>query len=57
MSLLVRLSFIYELLERAHLNYSTKTAVLEALDQIIGYLAGRESHLNEMSCISTGVHM
>uniref|UniRef100_A0A3B3CSV6 Regulator of telomere elongation helicase 1 n=1 Tax=Oryzias melastigma TaxID=30732 RepID=A0A3B3CSV6_ORYME len=33
--------FIYELLERAHLNYSTKTAVLEALDQIIGYLAGQ----------------
>uniref|UniRef100_A0A8C7YUV4 Regulator of telomere elongation helicase 1 n=1 Tax=Oryzias sinensis TaxID=183150 RepID=A0A8C7YUV4_9TELE len=33
--------FIYELLERAHLSYSTKTAVLEALDQIVGYLAGQ----------------
>ncbi|XP_044206767.1 regulator of telomere elongation helicase 1 isoform X2 [Thunnus albacares] len=33
--------FIYELLERAHLTYSSKTAVYEALDQITGYLAGQ----------------
>ncbi|KAI4825294.1 hypothetical protein KUCAC02_020980 [Chaenocephalus aceratus] len=33
--------FIYELLERAHLTYSSKTAVQEALEQITGYLAGR----------------
>ncbi|CAN9508127.1 unnamed protein product [Ophioblennius macclurei] len=33
--------FIYELLERAHLTYSSKTAVSEALDQIIGYLTGQ----------------
>ena len=31
-------SFIYELLERAHLTYSSKTAVYEALDQITGPL-------------------
>lgn len=36
------LSFIYELLERAHLNYSTKAAVYDALEQISGYLAGRQ---------------
>uniref|UniRef100_A0A3Q2Y0N9 Regulator of telomere elongation helicase 1 n=1 Tax=Hippocampus comes TaxID=109280 RepID=A0A3Q2Y0N9_HIPCM len=34
--------FIYELLERAHLTYDTKDAVSEALEQIVGYLAGRE---------------
>uniref|UniRef100_A0A665WG27 Regulator of telomere elongation helicase 1 n=1 Tax=Echeneis naucrates TaxID=173247 RepID=A0A665WG27_ECHNA len=34
-------SFIYELLERANLTYSSKTAVSEALDQISGHLAGR----------------
>ncbi|XP_077442321.1 regulator of telomere elongation helicase 1 isoform X2 [Vanacampus margaritifer] len=33
--------FIYELLERAHLTYNTKADVIEALDQIIGYLAGQ----------------
>ncbi|XP_041801882.1 regulator of telomere elongation helicase 1 isoform X2 [Chelmon rostratus] len=33
--------FIYELLERAQLTYSTKTAVYEALEQISGYLAGQ----------------
>lgn len=33
--------FIYELLERAHLNYSTKAAVYDALEQISGYLAGQ----------------
>ncbi|KAM8754557.1 regulator of telomere elongation helicase 1 isoform 1-T1 [Acanthopagrus schlegelii] len=34
-------SFIYELLERAQLTYSSKTAVCEALDQIIGHLTGQ----------------
>uniref|UniRef100_A0A671VSG6 Regulator of telomere elongation helicase 1 n=1 Tax=Sparus aurata TaxID=8175 RepID=A0A671VSG6_SPAAU len=38
----VCLSFIYELLERAQLTYSSKTAVCEALEQIIGYLSGRQ---------------
>ncbi|XP_076596702.1 regulator of telomere elongation helicase 1 isoform X1 [Chaetodon auriga] len=33
--------FIYELLERAHLTYSSKTAVHEALEQISGYIAGQ----------------
>ncbi|XP_033941971.1 LOW QUALITY PROTEIN: regulator of telomere elongation helicase 1 [Pseudochaenichthys georgianus] len=33
--------FIYELLERAHLTYSSKTAVQDALEQITGYLAGQ----------------
>ncbi|XP_059189945.1 regulator of telomere elongation helicase 1 [Centropristis striata] len=33
--------FIYELLERAHLTYESKTAVFEALEQITGYLAGQ----------------
>ncbi|XP_068605781.1 regulator of telomere elongation helicase 1 [Brachionichthys hirsutus] len=33
--------FIYELLERAHLTYHTKTPVCEALDQISAYLAGK----------------
>lgn len=37
------LSFIYELLERAHLTYKTKAEVYEALEQISGYLAARES--------------
>uniref|UniRef100_A0A667WAD7 Regulator of telomere elongation helicase 1 n=1 Tax=Myripristis murdjan TaxID=586833 RepID=A0A667WAD7_9TELE len=34
-------SFIYELFERAHLNYDTKTVIFEALDQIISYLSGQ----------------
>uniref|UniRef100_A0A1A7YGR9 Regulator of telomere elongation helicase 1 n=1 Tax=Iconisemion striatum TaxID=60296 RepID=A0A1A7YGR9_9TELE len=33
--------FIYELLEKAHLSYSTKTAVYDALEQIIGSLTGK----------------
>ncbi|XP_040049052.2 regulator of telomere elongation helicase 1 isoform X2 [Gasterosteus aculeatus] len=33
--------FIYELLERVQLTYSSKTAVHEALEQIIGHLTGR----------------
>ncbi|KAJ0036143.1 hypothetical protein NQD34_004820 [Periophthalmus magnuspinnatus] len=37
--------FIYELLERAHLNYNTKTPVYEALEQMTSYLTGRESGL------------
>ncbi|XP_007575500.1 regulator of telomere elongation helicase 1 [Poecilia formosa] len=32
--------FIYELLERAHLTYKTKTEIHDALEQIIGSLAG-----------------
>uniref|UniRef100_A0A7N8YBW0 Regulator of telomere elongation helicase 1 n=1 Tax=Mastacembelus armatus TaxID=205130 RepID=A0A7N8YBW0_9TELE len=35
------LSFIYELLERAHLTYDTKTNIYEALEQISGYIAGQ----------------
>lgn len=38
-------SFIYELLERAHLTYKSKAAVYEALEQISGYLAGRQYSL------------
>lgn len=38
----VHLSFIYELLQKASLTYDTKTAVYEALEQISGYLAGRQ---------------
>lgn len=33
--------FIYELLQKAHLTFSSKTAVCEALEQITGYLAGQ----------------
>lgn len=40
--LFVLSSFIYELLERAQLNYRNKTEVCEALDQISGHLATRE---------------
>uniref|UniRef100_A0A673J6T9 Regulator of telomere elongation helicase 1 n=1 Tax=Sinocyclocheilus rhinocerous TaxID=307959 RepID=A0A673J6T9_9TELE len=34
-------SFIYELFQTAHVNSDTKTAVVEAMEQITGYLAGR----------------
>ncbi|RXN31894.1 regulator of telomere elongation helicase 1 [Labeo rohita] len=34
-------SFIYELFQSAHVNYETKTAVVEAMEQITGYLAGK----------------
>ncbi|KAM7412359.1 hypothetical protein PAMA_022037 [Pampus argenteus] len=34
--------FIYELLERAHLTYNSKTAVYEALEQITGHLTGQQ---------------
>ncbi|KAG7327644.1 hypothetical protein KOW79_009250 [Hemibagrus wyckioides] len=34
-------SFIYELLQKAHVNYDTKTAVVDAMEQITGYLAGK----------------
>ncbi|XP_048873948.1 regulator of telomere elongation helicase 1 [Brienomyrus brachyistius] len=34
-------SFIYELFQKAQLTFNTKPAILEALEQIIGYLAGR----------------
>uniref|UniRef100_A0A672Q0L7 Regulator of telomere elongation helicase 1 n=1 Tax=Sinocyclocheilus grahami TaxID=75366 RepID=A0A672Q0L7_SINGR len=33
-------SFIYELFQTAHVNFDTKTAVVEAMEQITGYLAG-----------------
>ncbi|XP_053368397.1 regulator of telomere elongation helicase 1 [Clarias gariepinus] len=34
-------SFIYELFKKAHVNYDTKTAIVEAMEQITGYLAGK----------------
>uniref|UniRef100_A0A8C1UR74 Regulator of telomere elongation helicase 1 homolog n=1 Tax=Cyprinus carpio TaxID=7962 RepID=A0A8C1UR74_CYPCA len=34
-------SFTYELFQTAHVNFETKTAVVEAMEQITGYLAGR----------------
>ncbi|XP_036388440.1 regulator of telomere elongation helicase 1 isoform X1 [Megalops cyprinoides] len=34
-------SFIYELFQRAQLTFDTKAAILEALEQTVGYLAGR----------------
>uniref|UniRef100_A0A3Q1CTR9 Regulator of telomere elongation helicase 1 n=1 Tax=Amphiprion ocellaris TaxID=80972 RepID=A0A3Q1CTR9_AMPOC len=34
-------SFIYELLKKAHVTFSTKTVVCEALEQISGYLSGQ----------------
>uniref|UniRef100_W5UKB9 Regulator of telomere elongation helicase 1 n=1 Tax=Ictalurus punctatus TaxID=7998 RepID=W5UKB9_ICTPU len=34
-------SFIYELFQKAHINYDTKTAVVDAMEHITGYLAGR----------------
>ncbi|XP_051967242.1 regulator of telomere elongation helicase 1 [Xyrauchen texanus] len=34
-------SFIYELFQKAHLNFDTKTATVEAMEQITGYLAGK----------------
>ncbi|XP_037401247.1 regulator of telomere elongation helicase 1 isoform X1 [Pygocentrus nattereri] len=34
-------SFIYELFQKAHVNYDTKMAVVEAMEQITGYLAGK----------------
>ncbi|KAG9331200.1 hypothetical protein JZ751_019914 [Albula glossodonta] len=34
-------SFIYELFQKAQLTFDTKAAILEALEQITGYLAGR----------------
>ncbi|XP_034733746.1 regulator of telomere elongation helicase 1 [Etheostoma cragini] len=34
--------FIYELLERAHLTYNSKTEVYEALEQILGHLTGQQ---------------
>uniref|UniRef100_A0A8C1JIX3 Regulator of telomere elongation helicase 1 n=1 Tax=Cyprinus carpio TaxID=7962 RepID=A0A8C1JIX3_CYPCA len=35
-------SFIYELFQTAHVNSETKTAVVEAMEQITGYLAGSD---------------
>lgn len=34
--------FIYEVLEKAHITYKTKTPVYEALEQITGHLAGEQ---------------
>lgn len=34
-------SFIYELFQMAHVNFETKTAIVEAMEQITGYLAGK----------------
>ncbi|KAK6307946.1 hypothetical protein J4Q44_G00212170 [Coregonus suidteri] len=34
-------SFIYELFQKAHLTFDTKTPIFEALEQITGYLAGK----------------
>uniref|UniRef100_A0A8D0DBW1 Regulator of telomere elongation helicase 1 n=1 Tax=Sander lucioperca TaxID=283035 RepID=A0A8D0DBW1_SANLU len=47
--------FIYELLERAHLTYKSKTEVYEALEQITGYLAGRQ--YGACSLKTTRVHL
>uniref|UniRef100_A0A8C2IFK8 Regulator of telomere elongation helicase 1 n=1 Tax=Cyprinus carpio TaxID=7962 RepID=A0A8C2IFK8_CYPCA len=38
-------SFIYELFQTAHVNSETKTAVVEAMEQITGYLAGSQEYL------------
>uniref|UniRef100_A0A672PN69 Regulator of telomere elongation helicase 1 homolog n=1 Tax=Sinocyclocheilus grahami TaxID=75366 RepID=A0A672PN69_SINGR len=37
----IKRSFIYELFQTAHVNSDTKTAVVEAMEQVTGYLAGR----------------
>uniref|UniRef100_A0A8C1TF07 Regulator of telomere elongation helicase 1 n=1 Tax=Cyprinus carpio TaxID=7962 RepID=A0A8C1TF07_CYPCA len=34
-------SFIYELFQMANVNFENKTAIVEAMEQITGYLAGR----------------
>ncbi|XP_030646953.1 regulator of telomere elongation helicase 1 [Chanos chanos] len=34
-------SFIFELFQKAHVSFDTKTGIVEAMEQIIGYLAGR----------------
>ncbi|XP_014001577.1 regulator of telomere elongation helicase 1 isoform X2 [Salmo salar] len=34
-------SFIYELFQKAHLTFDTRTPIFEALEQITGYLAGK----------------
>ncbi|XP_051957724.1 LOW QUALITY PROTEIN: regulator of telomere elongation helicase 1-like [Xyrauchen texanus] len=34
-------SFIYELFQTAHVNFETKTAIVDAMEQITGYLAGK----------------
>uniref|UniRef100_A0A9J7XHR3 Regulator of telomere elongation helicase 1 n=1 Tax=Cyprinus carpio carpio TaxID=630221 RepID=A0A9J7XHR3_CYPCA len=48
-------SFIYELFQTAHVNSETKTAVVEAMEQITGYLAGSEClqilHIIDFSCL------
>uniref|UniRef100_A0A8C1WPX0 Regulator of telomere elongation helicase 1 n=1 Tax=Cyprinus carpio TaxID=7962 RepID=A0A8C1WPX0_CYPCA len=48
-------SFIYELFQTAHVNSETKTAVVEAMEQITGYLAGSEClqilNIIDFSCL------
>ncbi|XP_046714369.1 regulator of telomere elongation helicase 1 isoform X2 [Silurus meridionalis] len=34
-------SFIYELFQKAHVTYDTKTAIVEAMEQITGYMAAK----------------
>ncbi|XP_051528056.1 regulator of telomere elongation helicase 1-like isoform X2 [Myxocyprinus asiaticus] len=34
-------NFIYELFQMAHVNFDTKTAIVDAMEQITGYLAGK----------------
>ncbi|XP_062868551.1 regulator of telomere elongation helicase 1 [Trichomycterus rosablanca] len=34
-------SFIYELFQKTHVTYDTKTAIVEAMEQITGFLTGR----------------
>ncbi|MFT7804710.1 regulator of telomere elongation helicase 1 isoform X3 [Arapaima gigas] len=56
-------SFIYELFQKAHLTFETKATILEALDQIVGYLAGQPgiflntSGLQKLSDIIQQVHI
>uniref|UniRef100_A0A671NKK8 Regulator of telomere elongation helicase 1 n=1 Tax=Sinocyclocheilus anshuiensis TaxID=1608454 RepID=A0A671NKK8_9TELE len=52
-------SFIYELFQTAHVNSDTKTAVVEAMEQITGYLAGSESlqilNIIDVSCLLSDI--
>lgn len=49
-------SFIYELLARAHLTYSTKAAVADALEQIIGHLTARQ-YASIHGCVFVRLHV
>lgn len=37
---LLNFSFIYEIFQKAHVTYDTKTAIVEAMEQITGFLTG-----------------